>query len=62
MEAVGLGRAIGLDLGSAGAPKCWVRLSEACHLAPGVGGTAGRLGTRAGSCQGPPQSWAKMKC
>ena len=48
MEAVGLGRAIGLDLGSAGAPRCWVRLSEAWHLAPGVGGTAGRLGKRAG--------------
>ena len=43
----GLGRAMGLYQGSAVAPTCWVRLSEVWHLAPGVGGIAGRLEMRA---------------
>lgn len=49
--ATRLGRAMGLDQDSAAAPTCWVRLSEVWHLAPGVGGIAGRLGMRAGGCQ-----------
>ena len=49
--ATRLGRDMGLDHGSAVAPTCWVRLSEVWHLAPGVGGIAGKLGMRAGGCQ-----------